>query len=326
MKLALVGDIGGTNARFALWRDQQLESVRVMPTAEYADLEGAICAYLAEQQLPVGAVTSVCLACAGPVDGDEFSFTNNQWHISRAAFSRALQLDQLLLINDFSAMALGMTRLHESERLLVCPGEAEPQRPTVVIGPGTGLGVSTLLKLDEGRWRALAGEGGHVDLPVGNLREAELWTCLFKQLGHVRAESVLCGNGLLRLYRASCDLDGQVAPLTSPAEITAAALAGEPVAIGVLEQFCDWLGRVAGNNVLTLGARGGVYIAGGIIPRFADFFLASGFARCLRDKGPMSDYFDGIPVWLVTAPYPGLLGAGVALQQASVQDVLPAAN
>jgi glucokinase len=323
MKLALVGDIGGTNARFALWRDQQLESVRVMPTADYSGPEEAIRAYLAELKLPLGSVDSVCLACAGPVDGDLFRFTNNQWQISRSAVCRALQLDELLLINDFSAMALGMTRLHESERLLICPGVADPQRPAVVIGPGTGLGVSTLLRLAEGRWRALAGEGGHVDLPIGNLREADLWTHLFKQLGHVRAEDVLCGSGLLRLYRASCALNGQVAQLNSPAEVTAAALAGEPVAVGVLEQFCGWLGRVAGNNVLTLGARGGVYISGGIVPRFAEFFRASGFARSFADKGSMSPYFAGIPVWLVTAKYPGLIGAGVALQQATLAAVAP---
>ena len=128
---------------------------------------------------------------------------------------------------------------------------------------------------------------------------------------------VLSGSGLLLLYRAICSVDAIEPVLHSPAEVTAAALAGDPVAIAVLEQFCCWLGRAAGNNVLTLGARGGVYIVGGVVPRFAEFFLSSGFARSFRDKGRMSDYFDGIPVWLVTAEYPGLMGAGVALQQAT---------
>jgi glucokinase len=124
------------------------------------------------------------------------------------------------------------------------------------------------------------------------------------------------GNGLLLLYRAICALDGHEARLSSPAEVTAAALNGDEVALGVLEQFCCWLGRAAGNNVLSLGGRGGVYIVGGVVPRFAELFLASGFARSFRDKGVMSAYFEGIPVWLVTAEYPGLMGAGVALQQA----------
>ncbi|MES2821936.1 MAG: glucokinase [Pseudomonadota bacterium] len=316
MRLCLVGDIGGTNARFALWRDDRLHDIRVMPVARYALPEQAIGAYLAELELPLGAVTAVCLACAGPVDGDEFRFTNNHWRLSRAAFCQTLRLEQLLLVNDFAAMALGMTRLDEGERLVVCPGQAEPLRPVVVVGPGTGLGVGTLLDLGAGRWQALPGEGGHVDLPIGNLREESLWKYLLMELGHVRAEDVLSGAGLLRLYQASCALDGRQARLHSPAEVTAAALAGEADAVGVLEQFCGWLGRVAGNNVLTLGARGGVYITGGIVPRFAEFFRASGFARSFVDKGAMSPYFQGIPVWLVTAPYPGLLGAGVALQQA----------
>ena len=316
MKLALVGDIGGTNARFALWRDEQLESVRVLATADYPGPEAAIRAYLAELGLPLGAVDSVCLACAGPVSGDEFRFTNNHWRLSRAGFCRELQVRELLLINDFSAMALGMTRLREDERVLVCPGEPEANRPCVVIGPGTGLGVGTLLALADGSWLALPGEGGHVDLPIGSPREAELWQQLYLMLGHVRAEDVLSGNGLLLLYRAICALDGHEARLSSPAEVTAAALNGDEVALGVLEQFCCWLGRAAGNNVLSLGGRGGVYIVGGVVPRFAELFLASGFARSFRDKGVMSAYFEGIPVWLVTAEYPGLMGAGVALQQA----------
>jgi len=316
VKLALVGDVGGTNARFALWRDDQLESVRVLATADYPRPEQAIRAYLIELGLPLGAVDSVCLACAGPVSGNLFRFTNNHWRLSRSAFCRDLQVRELLLINDFSAMALGMTRLRDDERITVCPGVAEADRPSVVIGPGTGLGVGSLLALSDGSWRALPGEGGHVDLPIGNPREAELWQQLYRQLGHVRAEDVLSGNGLLLLYRSICALDGHAPRLNSPAEVTAAALAGDAVAVAVLEQFCCWLGRAAGNNVLSLGARGGVYIVGGVVPRFAELFLASGFARCFRDKGCMSDYLIGIPVWLVMAEYPGLLGAGVALQQA----------
>ncbi|MNE09438.1 Glucokinase [compost metagenome] len=120
----------------------------------------------------------------------------------------------------------------------------------------------------------------------------------------------------MRLYQAICALDGQPATLQSPAAITDAALAGEPLALAVIEQFCRFLGRVAGNNVLTLGGRGGVYIVGGIIPRFAELFLRSGFADSFAEKGCMSGYFKNVPVWLVTAEFSGLLGAGVALQQA----------
>ncbi|WP_095162448.1 glucokinase [Pseudomonas sp. Irchel 3F5] len=316
MKRALVGDIGGTNARFALWEDNRMHAVQVFATADYTSPEQAIGAYLAEQGVARGELGAVCLAVAGPVDGDEFRFTNNHWRLSRQAFCKTLQVEQLLLINDFTAMALGMTRLQAGEYRSVCQGTPDAGRPALVIGPGTGLGVGTLLSLGEDRWMALPGEGGHVDLPVGNAREAQIRQQIESEIGHVSAETVLSGGGLLRLYQAICALDAQPAPLQSPVAITDAALAGEPVALAVIEQFCRFLGRVAGNNVLTLGARGGVFIVGGIIPRFAELFLASGFGASFADKGCMSGYFKDVPVWLVTAEFSGLLGAGVALQQA----------
>lgn len=314
MNAALVGDIGGTNARFALWRDNQLHAVHVFATADYASPEQAIEAYLREQGVARGELTAVCLAVAGPVDGDEFRFTNSHWRLSRKAFCQTLQVDQLLLINDFSAMALGMTRLQPGEYREVRAGTADPARPALVIGPGTGLGVGGLLRLGEQQWLALPGEGGHVDLPVGTAREAAILEQIQRQIGHVSAETVLSGAGLVRLHQALCALEGEAVRYSTPAQVTDAALAGEPMALAVIEQFCRFLGRVAGNNVLTLGARGGVYIVGGVIPHFTELFLRSGFAQSFADKGCMSAYFDGIPVWLVTAEFSGLLGAGVALQ------------
>jgi glucokinase len=157
LKLALVGDIGGTNARFALWKNQQLESVQVLATADHASPEEAISLYLSGLGLAPGSIGSVCLSVAGPVSGDEFKFTNNHWRLSRTAFCKTLQVDELLLVNDFSAMALGMTRLQPGEFRVVCEGTPEPLRPAVVIGPGTGLGVGTLLDLGEGRLRRCRG-------------------------------------------------------------------------------------------------------------------------------------------------------------------------
>lgn len=315
MTLALIGDIGGTNARFAIWENDALHSVRVFPTADYTSPEHAIGVYMADLKLQKGDIGAACLAVAGPVDGDEFRFTNSHWRLSRKAFCQTLQVGHLLLINDFTAMALGMTRLQPDEYELVCEGEADPARPAVVIGPGTGLGVGTLIGLRNG-WMALPGEGGHVDLPVGSPREAQLRAHIEAQIGHVSAETILSGGGLLRLYQTVCEVDGHEPSCTSPAQVTEAALAGDPVAQGTLEQFCRFLGRVAGNNVLTVGGRGGVYIVGGVVPRFLEFFIQSGFAESFADKGCMSDYFKGIPVWVVTAEFSGLLGAGVALQQA----------
>ncbi|WP_122872520.1 glucokinase, partial [Pseudomonas viridiflava] len=258
---------------------------------------------------------------AGRVEGDLFRFTNSHWELSRKAFCEDLKVEHLLLINDFTAMALGMTRLKDDEYLTVCHGVGKPDRPRAVVGPGTGLGVGTLIKESDTRWLALPGEGGHVDLPIGTAREALLWTRLMAEHEHVSAEVVLSGAGLLLLYQVSCALDDIEPELKSPAAITTAALAGDPVAAAVLDQFCVFLGRVVGNQVLTVGGLGGVYIAGGVVPRFTDFFMNSGFKRALAEKGVMSDYFKGLPVWLVTAEYPGLMGAGVALQQAFGSDI-----
>ena len=321
MKLALVGDIGGTNARFAIWEDDTLHSVRVFPTIDYIGPEKAIEVYPQDLELKRGDIGYVCLAVAGPVDGDLFQFTNSHWELSRKAFCEDLKVEHLLLINDFTAMALGMTRLKDDEYLTVCHGVGKPDRPRAVVGPGTGLGVGTLIKESDTRWLALPGEGGHVDLPIGTAREALLWTRLMAEHEHVSAEVVLSGAGLLLLYQVSCALDDIEPELKSPAAITTAALAGDPVAAAVLDQFCVFLGRVVGNQVLTVGGLGGVYIAGGVVPRFTDFFMNSGFKRALAEKGVMSDYFKGLPVWLVTAEYPGLMGAGVALQQAFGSDI-----
>lgn len=316
MTVAIVGDIGGTHARFAVWRDNALEQIEVLATADYSSPESALAAYLERAGLFLGAGSAVCLACAGPVSDGDFQFTNNHWRINRAAFCRALQIERLLLINDFAATALGVTLLEPNERLAVRAGHAQADRPVVVMGPGTGLGAANLLPKGAGEWQALPGEGGHVDLPIGSESEAELWLLLHRQFGAVQAEDVLSGAGLLALYAVVCQRNGQPAQHANAAQICAAALQGESLATNALEQFCVWLGRVAGNHALSLGARGGVYIVGGMVPRFADFFVRSGFAAAFADKGAMGDYLADVPVWLVTAPYPGLLGAGVALQQA----------
>lgn len=317
MSLALIGDIGGTNARFALWCDQQLEAIRVLATADHATPEAAVHAYLHGVGLPASALSKVCLACAGPVSGDEFRFSNNHWRFSRRAFSKIFGLDSLLLINDFVAMAWGVTRLQPDEQVQVCAGTSTPDLPRLVIGPGTGLGVAMLFPLGNGHWRAQPSEGGHASLPVGSHREAAIWACLHDRLGYVNAEAVLSGSGLLLLYQICCELDGHEPTLVTPDEVSSAALAGDQYAAVVLEQFCLWLGRIAGDKLLTTGARGGMYIAGGMVPHFVEFFLNSGFRRGLRDKGRMIHYFDDVPIWLVTAEHPGLLGAGIALQQSA---------
>ena len=315
--MALVAiDVGGTNVRFARTHESGLFDIRSMLCADFPSLAAALAAYLDQAGLTA---TAASIAVAGPVQAPDVDVTNNHWHFSKAGLLAEAGLDQLLVVNDFTAQALAQTDPSAHGNLTVLAGNGPADAPLLVIGPGTGLGVAALMPLGSGSWRALPGEGGHVDLPVADAHEVALWQMLFAQLGHVRAEDVLSGGGLLLLYRAACALAGLTPRLASPAEVTAAALVGDHVAVATLEQFCVWLGRVAGNNVLTLGARGGVYIVGGVVPRFADFFAASGFARGFTSKGCMSGYLADVPVWLVTADYPGLEGAGVALEQALVR-------
>ncbi|WP_208531003.1 glucokinase, partial [Pseudomonas aeruginosa] len=175
----------------------------------------------------------------------------------------------------------------------------------------------SLLPLGGGRWEVLPCEGGHVDLPVTSPRDFALWQGLQARYGHVSAERALSGNGLLALYEISCALDGVAVRASSAAEVGALAMAGDAQADAVLEHFFLWLARVAGNAVLTVGALGGVYITGGIVPRFLERFIASGFAEAFARRGKTSGaYLQDVPVWVMTAEHPGLLGAGVALQQA----------
>ncbi|HCE7478730.1 TPA: glucokinase [Pseudomonas aeruginosa] len=315
--LGLVGDIGGTNARFALWRGQRLESIEVLACADYPRPELAVRDYLARIGESVANIDSVCLACAGPVGAADFRFTNNHWVINRAAFREELGLDHLLLVNDFSTMAWAASRLGADELVQVRAGSAQADRARLIIGPGTGLGVGSLLPLGGGRWEVLPCEGGHVDLPVTSPRDFALWQGLQARDGHVSAERALSGNGLLALYEISCALDGVAVRASSAAEVGALAMAGDAQADAVLEHFFLWLARVAGNAVLTVGALGGVYITGGIVPRFLERFIASGFAEAFARRGKTSGaYLQDVPVWVMTAEHPGLLGAGVALQQA----------
>ncbi|MNO50918.1 Glucokinase [compost metagenome] len=314
--VALVGDIGGTNARFALWRDGRLDAIQVLACADYPRIEDAVREYLQRSGQPLGAIRAVCLACAGPVGAGDFRFTNNHWVIDRAAFRAELGLCHLLLVNDFSTMAWAASRLGGDDLVCVRQGQAQQARARLIIGPGTGLGVSSLVPLPGGGWEVLSCEGGHVDLPVTSERDFAIWQHLRELYGHVSAERVLSGRGLETLYRLSCQVDGVQPKCTSAAQIGELALAGDVYADAVLEHFFLWLARVAGNAVMTVGALGGVYITGGIVPRFLDRFRHSGFAEAFSQRGKTSGpYLDPVPVWVMTAQHPGLFGAGVALEQ-----------
>jgi glucokinase len=320
----LVGDIGGTHARFGLvMRPRGLvQDVAVLRCAEHDTVFDAIQAYLRERAGAAPRVAAIGVATA--VTGDEVRMTNHPWTFSIEALQRALGLDRLLVINDFSALALALPELPLSERRAVGGGHAVPGAPIALIGPGTGLGVSGLIPVPggsplhepgHGTYVPIAGEGGHVTLMSSEPDEAAVLDVLHRRYGHASAERALSGPGLQALYDAVCSLRGVTPRPLTAAQVSRSALdATDPDCARAVAMFCSLLGHVAGNLALTLGARGGVYIGGGIVPRLGEWFTRSSFRDRFESKGRFRDYLRDIPTWVVTsAQSPALSGACRAL-------------
>lgn len=304
----LLGDIGGTNARLAMLEGpgQRPVEVAVLRCADFPGPAAAIEHYLGG----LGGVRPrlAGLAVATPVSGDEVRLTNSDWSFSVAALRTRLDLDELRVVNDFTAQALALPHLGAEDLRRVGGGVAVPGRPIAVLGPGTGLGVSAMIPCADG-WEPLSGEGGHVSYAPADRREAEILRLLWDEFPHVSAERLISGMGLVNLYRAISRLHGVAAePLEAPS-ISERGLRGEcALCREALDTLCAMLGTVASNLVLTLGATGGVYIAGGIVPRLGEFFDHSGFRTRFEDKGRFSAYLAAVPSYVITAAYPGLVG------------------
>jgi glucokinase len=309
---ALLSDIGGSNARFALstadgsWRDE-----RVYPITRFPGPREAAEAYLAEV-LPPGAPrprrAAFCVAC--PVVGDAVTLTNYlQWSFSIAALSAALGLDHLDVVNDFVAQALAVPVLTAGHKVTLWEGQGLATATMGVIGPGTGLGVAVLAADGRGGHLAVPGEGGHVTLPATTSREALLIERARDDLGHVSAERFLSGPGLVTLAATIRQVDGLEPREETPGEIMADGLAGLcPVRAETAALFLAFLGTVAGNLALSIGAMGGVYLMGGICPRYPDAVKASAFVERFQAKGRFRAYMERMPLTLVTHPYPAFLG------------------
>lgn len=317
----IIGDIGGTNARFALMhRPGEITDIRVLPCADYPSIRDAVAAYLAglDADVRLGVI-----AIANPVDGDEIRMTNHHWTFSVKALAASLGFAHLIVVNDFMALARAVPGLRSDE--FVRLGETGAARHGVigVIGPGTGLGVSYLVPVRNG-WQAQATEGGHISLAPTGPRESAVLDALRMQYAHISAERLLSGLGLPVLYRALCQLDGVVAqPLEASGLVRKAVESGDPQAIETFALFSHWLGSVAGNLALTLGCQGGVYLGGGVIARLGDLFDVERFRRGFEAKGRFSNYLRQIPTFLVTAEFPALSGAAALLDVHLEAEALP---
>jgi glucokinase len=310
----LLGDVGGTNARFG-WQaaaSDALSHIEVLPCANHVTIDRAIETYLGEAGLP--RPRAACIGIANPVTGDQIRMTNHHWTFSVCALQQGLGLDALRVINDFTALALALPDLPDAQKHHVGgPAQGVPDAPIGLLGPGTGLGVSGLLRGPQ-HWLPIAGEGGHVTLAARTTSEFAVLQLLQQRHGHASAERVLSGQGLADLHTARAALRGECLSVDA-AWVTQQALeVHDTDCLQSLDMFAGFLGRVASDLALTLGARGGVYIGGGIVPRLLGWFDQSSFRREFEDKGRFRAYLTEIPVWVITAENsPALLGATRAL-------------
>lgn len=307
-KLFLLADVGGTNTRVALKRPgASTAHIEAFRNRDFPDLQTLLQRYL-DSVAASGTVTGGALAIASPVEGDRISLTNINWTFSTDALRRELGLHSLRIFNDFTAIALALPALSSAQRHQIGPGTPQPNEALAVLGPGTGLGVSGLVPCGNA-WAPLASEGGHMTLAPATEEESRLFDLLRPGLKHVSAEKLLSGPGLIQLYLGLGELRGEPVEDIAAETITDAARDGSnPLAADAMAMFFALLGGFAGDVALTLGARGGVFLAGGILPKLSEPLKQSAFRERFAAKGRFSDYLDAIPTYVITDPYPGLTG------------------
>ena len=317
METVLTGDIGGTNARFALFCDGQYieSSLRVLPVADHSDLADTIAVYLNDAGDTAQSVSRVALSVASTAEYADFmELTNNKVSFKVSDLVARFGLQQARVVNDFTAAALGVVSLPEKDLQVIHAGVADREGAKAVLGAGTGLGVSGLV-YSGSHWIPLQGQGGHVTMVAQTERELAIREVIAEKFGHVSAERYLSGPGTVIVYQAVCKLDGVPEKYAEAREISAAAIGNScKVCSEVMELFCKNLGVVAGDLAVTLGSSGGIYIAGGIVPHLGDYFTSSDFLYWLHYKGRFSEFVKEMPVWLVTGGEPALLGAYQSLK------------
>ena len=294
----LLGDIGGTTARFAILSAGLLGPIVRAETAKYAGIADAVAAFLdgsADRLRPTAAVLGV----AGPVEAERCVITNSHWTVDGKALRARFAFTALSFVNDFEAMAWALPCLKVEHVKPLGRGRPVTGEPMVVIGPGTGLGMAALIS-DPAAATVIATEGGHATLPSNSAREDAIITRLRAQFDHVSAERVLSGPGLENLYQAIAAIDRAVVPIRTAAEITTHALERScAVCRDAVDVFCAMLGTVAGNLALTFRARGGVFLAGGIAPRLVNCLPHSEFRSRFEAKGRFRAYLQNVPTSLI---------------------------
>jgi glucokinase len=311
----LVGDIGGTNARFALAIPSDgrpdLTEFRAYRCADHACVDEALEAYFAELEGP--RPRTAVIAVAGPVVDGAIAFTNLGWRMTERDLAESLGFDRITLINDYAALALAAPVLSEADTRRIGPPVSVHAKSTLaILGAGTGFGASALVR-DGAREAVLTTEGGHVAFAPTGALEVEIWRILSHRFGRVSVERILSGPGLMNLYGALVEIEGRGHPCITPDEVTRRADDGEALALRAVNIFCEIRGSVAGDFALAYGAQGGVFVAGGVAPHFLSHLERSGFRDRFEAKGRFESYLAAIPTRVVTHPQAALLGAGRAL-------------
>jgi glucokinase len=311
----LVADIGGTNARFALAMIEGegigINDPQSFRAEDFESIRDAVDAYL---ESVTAKPKRACFAVAGPVAGEDVDFTNSHWRLRKKEIVSALALNEFRIINDFYALAAGVGHLSNDAFVTVKDAQGDPAAPQLVIGPGTGLGQALIVPVKTGP-KIIATEGGHVSFAPRTDEEFEVMKFIAREHPRVSAERLLSGRGLVNIHRALCALANTPRVSLQADEITAAAVEGKyPIAIKAVNMFCEVLGRVAGDAVLATGARGGVVLGGGILPKIREIFLASKFCDRFLDKGRMRDFVDVVPVRMIIKEGAALYGAAAAME------------
>ena len=314
----IVADIGGTNARFALVTgkkgDQiQIDDQQTLNGSEFPTFADALDAYTGT--LKGIKPRAACVAIAGPVDEDQVSMTNLSWHFSLSEMRKRFGFEKFVAMNDFAAQAVAASQLRDTDLVEVKQGVADPLGNKAIFGPGTGLGVAGLA-YNHGGWLPIPSEGGHVNIAPATELECDIVKAAIAKWGHVSAEMFISGPGLVNLYTVLASVRGQQAQALEPKDVTEAALNNsDDLCVETLNTFCSLLGTLAGNLALTYGATGGVYMAGGVLPRVADFLGRSAFVDRMSSKGVMSKYLRDIPAYIVVRENAAFLGAAAWLLQ-----------
>ncbi len=303
----LLGDIGGTNARFAILADDRIGAIETLAVRDYPRFADSLAAFLSRHP-EARAFTRLFLACAGPIENERCELTNSSWVIDAAELRASFNRATVRVFNDFEALAWSLPILESSDLFTIGNGGADRMASMAVLGPGTGLGVACHVLNPAGEI-VIASEGGHATLPATCRREDAIIEYLRNRFGHVSVERVLSGDGLVNVYEAIAAIDHLSAAQRSAASITVGAVEGGcPICREALDLFCATLGSVAGDVALTFAAKGGVFIAGGIAPRIVEYLRDSQFRTRFESKGRSKSYLANIATSVIVCREPAFLG------------------